>query len=109
MVEYFLHSIVDFLKDTSSESPLKHIDLREVVSLSPNLNAAAQHQISIYELLLEVNLKERSELREVKQLFVIFEVDAFFVADPVDDGNAVEVVGLEEFFEEEKEGSAEGG
>ena len=108
MVEYFLHSIVDFLKDASPESLLKNTDLREVVSLSPNLNAA-QHQISIYELLLEVNLKERSELREVKQLFVIFEVDAFFVADPVDDGNAVEVFGLEEFFEEGKEGSAEGG
>ena len=108
MVEYFLHSIVDFLKDASSESLLKHIDLLEVVLLSPNINAA-QPQISIYDLLLEVNLKERSELREVKQLFVIFEVDAFFVADPVDDSNAVEVVRLELFFEEGEEGSAEGG
>ena len=108
MVEYFLHSIVDFLKDASSESLLKHIDLREVVSLSPNLNAA-QHQISIYELLLEVNLKKRSELREVKQLFVIFEVEAIFVANPVEDGNAVGIFGLETFFEEGEEGSAEGG
>ena len=106
MVEYFLHSIVDFIKDASSESLLKHIDLREVVSLTPHLNAA-QHQISINNLLWEVNPKEMFVLREVKQLFVIFEVDAFFVADPVDDGNAVEVVGLEEFFEEGKDSEEE--
>ena len=107
MVEYFLHSIVDFLKDASSESLPKHIDLLEVVLLSPNINAA-QPQISIYDLLLEVNLKKRSELREVKQLFVIFEVEAIFVANPVDDGNAVGIFGLETFFEEGEEGSAEG-
>ena len=108
MVEYFLHSIVDFLKDASSESLLKHIDLLEVVLLSPNINAA-QPQISIYDLLLEVNLKKRSELREVKQLLVIFEVEAIFVANPVEDGNAVGIFGLETFFEEGEEGSAEGG
>lgn len=92
-------SIIDFLKHSALESLLENINFGKVVPLMRLLHSR-KHEISHNHFFTEVNLQQGSELSIVKELLVIFKVDALIGFDVVDYRYAFEVFCLEVFLKE---------